>query len=212
MILHPRRIAEAKLDKDSETSTITEAKAEEGGWSITMSTGWSFWIPKKYGVEPKVGQSITQWPGGIGQPIRGTAIDGKILYYRTDGEQRLEGKAWAAEQEAKNIRYYVEHRDELDDEFSVLPKYFREKLQMLLDQGGQKVLWEPMGYQYQMFAFTEGFKIATALKTMEEVERFSKLPYMEQVKLVPGLSDQHSGNTFGMAVQYAYWYLKEGRV
>lgn len=33
------------------------------------------------------------------------------------------------------------------------------------------------------------------------------MKYEEQKILVPGLDDGHSGNTFGMSVYLAYWYL-----
>jgi hypothetical protein len=39
--------------------------------------------------------------------------------------------------------------------------------------------------------------------------KFKDISFDEQRKMVPGLSDKHSGNTFGMALQAAVAYLPQ---
>jgi len=57
-----------------------------------------------------------------------------------------------------------------------------------------------------MFVCTEAMKIAEALsENATSIRIFAGLSYAKQIRQVK-LSDDHSGNTFGMAVQLAWLY------
>lgn len=73
---------------------------------------------------------------------------------------------------------------------------------------------------YQSFYFDQGILIAKNLKTKENILEFKKIcfsngaqyytkkkTFEEQLKIVPGLSKDHSGNTFHMAISVAIEYL-----
>lgn len=78
-------------DDDFEEVTIDSVHAEEGkhgGWSITRSDGWSFFIPKTSRVAPKVGMLARFYPKGVGFSVRGLFLNGQEAFYRTDDEQR----------------------------------------------------------------------------------------------------------------------------
>lgn len=68
------------------------------------------------------------------------------------------------------------------------------------------------GRDYNIFAISEGILIATTLRTKEMIVEFSKASWDEQKSLVPSLSDDHSGNTFGMACRLAISYLPQLKV
>jgi hypothetical protein len=66
---------------------------------------------------------------------------------------------------------------------------------------------EGMGEGYNRFCCEQGIIIAESLRTKDKIFEFNKMGWDEQKKLVPGLDDGHSGNTFGMACRLAIAYL-----
>jgi len=73
---------------------------------------------------------------------------------------------------------------------------------------------EGMGLGYNRFCCEQGITIAESLRNKDSIIEFTKLNWDEQKKLVPGLDDGHSGNTFGMnglfelyACKFAIAYL-----
>lgn len=72
-------------DPDFEDATITSVRAEEksGGWSITHSDGWSFFVPKDSPIAPAEGMTARFYGKGIGYSVRGLFLDGREVFYRT---------------------------------------------------------------------------------------------------------------------------------
>lgn len=64
-----------------------------------------------------------------------------------------------------------------------------------------------MGVGYNRFCCDQGILIAESLRDKEKIIEFHKMNCDDQKKLVPGLDDGHSGNTFGMACRLAIAYL-----
>jgi hypothetical protein len=60
---------------------------------------------------------------------------------------------------------------------------------------------------YKYFACSQGILIANALETEEKIVEYNKLGWEEQKRLVPGISDEHSGGTWGLAINAAVRYL-----
>lgn len=65
------------------------------------------------------------------------------------------------------------------------------------------------GREYNLFCMKQGILIAESLKTKESIIEFNGKNWDEQQKLVPGLDDGHSGNTFVMSVRFAIAYLPQ---
>ena len=63
------------------------------------------------------------------------------------------------------------------------------------------------GEDYNIFCCDLGILIAESLRNKEKIVEFHKMEWNEQKKLVPGLDDGHSGNTFDMACRLAIAYL-----
>ena len=61
--------------------------------------------------------------------------------------------------------------------------------------------------EYSYFACSEGILIANTLETKEKILEFNNLTWEEQKKMVPGISDEHSGGTWGLAINSAIKYL-----
>lgn len=64
-----------------------------------------------------------------------------------------------------------------------------------------------MGEGYNRFCCDQGILIAESLRSKEKIVEFHKMNWDDQKKLVPGLDDGHSNNSFGMACRLAIDYL-----
>lgn len=88
-------------------------------------------------------------------------------------------------------------------------KEFFESLGMKFDSDG------PMGGRYNIFCCEEGILISETLRTKEKIDKFYNSTWEEQKEMVRSISDEHSGNTFGMACKIAVAYipmLRENRI
>lgn len=73
-------------------------------------------------------------------------------------------------------------------------------------------LSEGFGYDYNIFCCQQAIIIANALETKERIVEFHKADWEEQMKMVPMISSDHSGNTFGMSCRLALCYLPQLKV
>jgi hypothetical protein len=85
----------------------------------------------------------------------------------------------------------------------------REDLEFFENLVGKENLDKGFGREYNLFAMEQAIVIAEALQTKETIIEFKDKGWDEQKKLVPGLDDGHSGNTFGMALRFAIAYLPQ---
>ena len=60
---------------------------------------------------------------------------------------------------------------------------------------------------YKYFSCSQGILIANALEDEEKIREYNNLGWDEQKRLVPGISDEHSGGTWGLAINAAIRYL-----
>jgi hypothetical protein len=84
-----------------------------------------------------------------------------------------------------------------------------EDLEFFENLVGKENLDKGFGREYNLFAMEQAIVIAEALQTKETIIEFKDKGWDEQKKLVPGLDDGHSGNTFGMALRFAIAYLPQ---
>lgn len=84
-----------------------------------------------------------------------------------------------------------------------------EDLEFFENLVGKENLDKGFGREYNLFAMEQAIVIADALRTKEAIIEFKDKSWDEQKKLVPGLDDGHSGNTFGMASIFAIAYLPQ---
>ena len=64
------------------------------------------------------------------------------------------------------------------------------------------------GYKYNIFCCEQAILISE-LGSKEKIVEFNKEDWNKQKEMVPGLSDEHSGNTFEMACRLAISYLPQ---
>jgi hypothetical protein len=177
------------------------ASADAG--SVTFTDGWSLGFPEDFMPRPKPGDVVRRYGRGIGFSVRGLFLNGKKVRYQTAAEMEAEHKRENEERHAKKCREFEEQKAERDRRYEALPEIFRKRIDKFRRNNPNfRVEYEP----YELFCCEEAVKIAAALKTPEEIDRFYKLPWEEQRALVP-IDEGHSGNTFGCACMLAKLYL-----
>lgn len=206
---------------------IDGVEAAKDGYSVHMSSGWSFFIAKEYdgethGIVPTVGDSVRTY-GEFGRPVRGLFINGRKVYYRTEEEQDAENRRLVEASQRKRRVEFEEKRAELDAKYEALPPIFKERIDRFRNNNPD-FRWEFEGYE--MFCCEEAVKLAKHLGTVEAMERYCALAASEtfrknralwdieweQQKAIDraaGLSNDHSGNTHGAAVMLALLYLRQ---
>lgn len=65
------------------------------------------------------------------------------------------------------------------------------------------------GYEYNLFCCEQAVIIAETLETKEKIVEFHKADWEIQKKMVPLISEDHSGNTFEMACGLAITFLPQ---
>lgn len=190
-------------DNEYEDTIIKSVSESNGYYSIERIDGWSFDIDKKYNVIPEVNDKIRFYGRGMGFTVRGVAINGKVLYYKTKEQEREDHKKYCEELEQKRKNEFEENKNSLDEKYNALPEIFKKRIDKFR-ASNKNFRWE---YEnYEMFCCEEAVKIANCLKTEENINKWKDLSYEEQIKLVP-IDKGHSGNTFGCAVSLAKLYI-----
>lgn len=176
-------------------------------YSITMKDSYGFGLDKKYKAKPRVGDEIEviSYNGPFGT-IKGVYLNGEKVFYKTDEEIEAEHEARVKEMNERDKRNFEENKAKLDARYDSLPPIFRQRIDRFRRNNPDfRVKFE----SYELFCCEEAVKIADACGDPSKVQAFSLMQYETQKLAVPGLSDDHSGNTFGMATHLAYWYLQE---
>lgn len=74
-------------DDEFESVTVAEVDACTDGWSIKRSDGWTlFTTNENCSVAPSVGEEMRCYGRGIGFPVRGITIGGRVYRYETPTE------------------------------------------------------------------------------------------------------------------------------
>jgi hypothetical protein len=203
-------------DEEFEVYFITEVKeyTDADGklnYSLTLrrededkgGTGFGF---TDTGIKPKVGDECRLCGKGFGSRVRGVTINGEIVYYRTEEEDRIEAHNAVLAQEDRDKKEFEENKDKIDDRIASLPDVFQQRIKRF--QGNNPdFCWK---YEtYELFTCEQAIIIADTLKTDKKIINFIKLPYEKQKKKVPKLDDGHSGNTFGCACLLARVYVNQ---
>lgn len=193
------------MNNYKETNKIKEVTESEDWYSITRADGMCCGLKKSYGVIPKKGDEITvHTKGGAFGTIRGIDINGIPVFWKTDEELEAARQKWLTDNENKKQQDFIDNKEKLDSEYDALPDFFKQRIDKFRANNARfRIDYE----SYELFCCTQAVLIADACKIPEAVQDFKGLEWSKQMELVPGLSDGHSGNTFGCAVSLAYHYL-----
>lgn len=110
-----------------------------------------------------------------------------------------------ANHEKEKQTKFKEQKAQLDKDYDALPPAFQARIDRFRKNNPRfRIDYE----SYEIFCCKEAVKIAKACKTPQDVEKFKHLNYNKQ-REIADIDNGHSDNTFGCAVNLAYWYLKE---
>lgn len=102
-------------DKPFQVAIINSVKTHDIGFDVNFDADWSPFVPNDaVKIAPKPGEKIELYGKGLGYPVRGIVIGGRVYKYLTAAEQEA---ANAAERE----RIRVE-REAADAAFQAAPK------------------------------------------------------------------------------------------
>lgn len=195
-------------DDDWHEYPLTRVKRDGDGWEISFGSCWESYLPDDKnlrGIEPRVGD-VYRFYGAIWGPNRGRAVAGQVLWYETAEEhQDRTLREQAKSNQLKREAFYAEEHADFVKRRDALPDVFRERI-AVRERNNPDFDWE-YG-QYELFCCEQAVLIANTLGSLEAVEAFQQAEWEQQLARVPGLSDGHSGNTFGCACALAGWYLK----
>ena len=172
------------------------------GWTVCCQDGGCLFIPGNDDIAPTPGEVMRTYGRGFGYPVRGIVIGGRVYKYQTDAQMHAEFKAAQASGNAKKKAAFDADRTTFDAKVAALPPAFRERMEGFLatspDWG-----WKLGGYE--LFVCTEAVKILDVIPMADGIKSFHAASMDDQKALVPTLEyNQHSGNTFGMAVSLAH--------
>lgn len=179
-------------------------KCADGGYEITGEDGWSFYVPSGSPVEPIAGSVARFYGRGVGHFVRGLAIDGVTVFYRSEAEERAMHEREAEERRARQGFDYEQKRGQYEARVAELPNEFQARIRGMRERG-HRFRYE---YEsYELFVCEQAVAFALALKSPDALRAWTERPFVERRSAVPALSDDHSGNTFGAAVRLAHLFL-----
>lgn len=197
--------------------TVTKSR----GWFSISTEGSGFGLSTKYRVTPKEGDKITLHLHK-GSMIRGMDINGKKIYYKTDEDLDREHIQYLKKEEIRKEKQFKKNKPKLDAQYNKLPQCFKDRIDKFRKNNPN---FRKEFESYEMFCCEQAIVIANALNDVNTIAKnngfigwleydlakrfdaFKDLQWEDQKKLVPGLDDGHSGNTFGASMRLGYWYL-----
>jgi hypothetical protein len=204
------------IDDKFEDVALVEVRPVKDGYELKRADGWSFWLPDN-GIEPHAGDKARFYGDGIGRPVRGVAINGVVVFYRTEVEQ-------AEKNRQEQGRHYAERQAELDasveardTRWASLPQVFQDRRKRF---EANNPTWRRDFEPYELFCCEQAAAIAKALDpgpatTSErpkiiaaKIAAFREASEEVKREQVPSLDDGHSGNTFDFACRLARWFLE----
>jgi hypothetical protein len=127
----------------------------------------------------------------------------------TPDEQKISEKEDAARFDDERRKEYYLLEEGYTRRIQALPEPFSARLVAFRDRNPRSWRWR---YEaYELFVCEQAVVIADALKDPAAVSTFRRLSNTEQYRLVPGVSQDHSQNTFEVACMMARIYLTKPR-
>lgn len=192
------------MDFECRETTIETVGDRGEFFDIEDAEGWSFRLPKANGVVPRVGSSVRFYGRGIGFPVRGVDVDDREVFYRTADEEEAKRLADEADADKRNREQFERDIAKHDALYESFPPELRRRLDGFRATSPD---WRWQFEPYEAFSCAEAVKIAKTLETPERIATFRAASWDEQKRLVPTISEDHSGNTFGHACRMAHWLL-----
>lgn len=212
--------------QDQEYAEFVLEKVEADGPHVTLTfddglvTGYRKDDTFHPDFVPEAGQTVRFWgknAGGLGGSRRGLAIDGLLLQYRTEEEEKAHLRTERLKREAEQQRDFARREEEFEERLDALPVPYRSRLNYYLNHNPD-FYWQYL--PYELTVCEDATTLAKAARfasdgpnaAAEWVERFYSMGIEEQKEAVPGMSSGHSGNSFGFVARLAHVDVSGGMV
>ena len=217
---------EEVISRDQEFAEFVLERVEANGEYVTLTfndglcTGYSKADSLAPDFTPEAGQTVRFYgknAGSLGGSRRGLMIDGTVLEYRTEEEDRAHHRLQRLKSEVERQREFERNEKGFEDRLDALPVPFRARIHYFLNHN-RNFYWEFL--PYELMVCGDAVELANAAKAKcigpesakEWIEDFHRLGYEKQREAVPGLSDGHSGNSFDFVVRLAHVFVADGMV
>lgn len=185
---------------------IQRVETLSDGYRLNGHDGWTIFCPRVDGLpNPVVGETLDLYGDGLGRPVRGIVVAGRPYRYETPEEMKARFEQEAATARAEREAKFDASREETDLRIEALPEPFRARLYRFQMQGGRKFRTD--FESYELFTCEQAVLIAATVPPAD-LAAFREMTWEAQLAAVPGLSEGHSGNTFGCAVLLARVFLE----
>lgn len=179
------------------------------GYGNEVFTGTSGFYREEVAKVAKKGNKIEVYIAN-GSLIRQVNINGKPVWWLTSEQVKEEDRKWKEEYEQKKQEEFIKNKEQMDADYEALPVVFKHRIDVFRQYclTDFRVEYE----SYEIFALKEAVKISSYYLNDSPSDvhdwfaMFKDLPYEKQREY--GISDQHSGNTFGIAVALAEGLLR----
>lgn len=197
-------------DPQFEDRAVEKVEQEGAAYVATFDDGFSLFVQdeRATGLRPFAGDRLRLWGKGFGYHVRGIGlVQGGVLVgvFRYESEAELEARSKREREEAKRKKTadWEAKREDTLARVKALPEPFRLRLEFFMRSSQE---WGPEYGFYELFTCEEAAKLAAYARTVPGLDALKADRELQQQA---GVSDQHSGNTFGAACSLARLFLTE---
>lgn len=153
-----------------------ETDSNGSGYTIHLDKAGSMGIPHIDGIAPpEVDDRVRVWdPPLLGNTIRGVALRGTVLFYRSPEQTAARRAKQAAEIDAERKQQYEEEKPKLQAIYEKLPEAFQRRLDKYRNGPNPDFGWEHEGYELfcceQAVVFAERAKRAVVAANGDSAE------------------------------------------
>lgn len=173
----------------------------DNDYTLHLVSGLSCGLKKKYNVVPQVNDGLTlHTKGSSFGRIVGMDLNGKEIFKVTEEEIAEQSRIATERYDAENKEKYEENKDQMEADYEKLPQAYKDRiLKLRIIKPNFQIEFE----EYELFICLQSVMITEEFKSAEEISLFSELSWSDQVKRLPKLSEDHSGNTLEGAIYLA---------
>jgi hypothetical protein len=202
-------------ETDTEREEVTIDRVEDQGdyWMIARSDIGCFNFKKSFGVTPEVGQQAIFFGRGFGSVVRGLVIAGRVVFYRTESEQKEFDRKEQGERDAQSQKEYELDKPNFDRRISALPECFRKRFETFRERSPE-FGWKFEGYELQISELADqiankGRKHEGAASFDEWFKRLCDAEWEEQQSLIGPMPEGLTGNMVNFAIRQAGFSVRK---
>lgn len=198
-----------KSDRQYQEHELAEVSVSSEQWGPKTSDGWCLTTPAIADAPwvPKAGDSARYFGRGIGSCVRGVVFfrpgcQPLVAHYRSEAEHEADNAREAQQRDAEKQAELDASVAERDARWAALPDEFQARHRRFMAGAAD---YRRDYEEYELFCCEQAWAIVQGGVT--DMTAFRVLDFEQQRAAVPAISDGHSGNTFGVALRLAHWWL-----